>query len=246
MAIKCSVTRPGWRAFTSALLAMFGAAAPIAGCASGTTTRSAEARGESLFASPYVSDFTGNSFACSTCHGTLVRGAFDPGAKLAGAPSRAHFWGGAEVDFLRSVNQCRRAFMGASRELTASDGDAQDLAAFLLGKSADGDAQPFTMVLRIDALPPGDAKRGEAVATKACARCHGDASGAGRLTPHIPSIITDFQNAHILYTPSDRRLIFTEKVRHGGFLGYGGSMPPYGREALSDQNLSDLLTYVGL
>ena len=37
------------------------------------------------------------------------------------------------------------------------------------------------------------------------------------------------------------RLVFIEKVRHGPFLGYGGTMPPFSMETLSDEGLADLL-----
>ena len=34
-------------------------------------------------------------------------------------------------------------------------------------------------------------------------------------------------------------------VRHGGFLGYGGEMPPFSVEKLSDAELADLIEYLG-
>jgi len=40
--------------------------------------------------------------------------------------------------------------------------------------------------------------------------------------------------------------VFTEKIRHGLFLGYGGVMPPFSREVLSDQDVSDLLEALGV
>ena len=74
----------------------------------------------------------------------------------------------------------------------------------------------------------------------------GDADGNGRLNAHIPTLRADFQKAHAQYTPQERRLIFIEKVRHGSFLGYGGQMPPFSLESLSDAELGDLLAFVGL
>lgn len=40
--------------------------------------------------------------------------------------------------------------------------------------------------------------------------------------------------------------MFVQKVRHGGFLGYGGKMPPYSQEKLTDQDLGDLLELLGV
>lgn len=42
------------------------------------------------------------------------------------------------------------------------------------------------------------------------------------------------------------RVTFVEKVRHGGFLGVFGSMPLYSTEAISDADLSALLTFLDL
>jgi thiosulfate dehydrogenase len=40
--------------------------------------------------------------------------------------------------------------------------------------------------------------------------------------------------------------VFVEKTRHGGFLGYGGTMPPFSLNVLSDEDLADLLTFLRL
>ena len=50
--------------------------------------------------------------------------------------------------------------------------------------------------------------------------------------------------AHTEFTPRVVRLIFTEKIRHGLFLNYSGTMPPFSTERLSDQDISDLLAPV--
>ncbi|MBX5484795.1 MAG: cytochrome C oxidase Cbb3, partial [Myxococcaceae bacterium] len=42
------------------------------------------------------------------------------------------------------------------------------------------------------------------------------------------------------------RLVIIEKIRHGQFFGVGGNMPLYGREMLSDEQVADLLAYLGL
>ncbi len=233
----------GGRFVARAVLAV---GAALVGCGGSERTRTAEERGETLFQSAVASDAPGNVFACATCHGTTARRSFDTGASLIGAPNRPSFWGGAEVDYLRALNQCRRGFMGASQDYASTDRDALDLTAYLLSAGGSVSPQPFSVVTTIANVANGDATRGESVMVAACSRCHGDADGRGRLSARISSLRADFQRAHAAYTPAERRLIFIEKVRHGSFLGYGGDMPPYSLEAMGDTDLSDLLAYLGL
>ena len=40
--------------------------------------------------------------------------------------------------------------------------------------------------------------------------------------------------------------MFVEKVRHGAFLSYTGTMPPFSLEALPDEDLADILSYLDL
>jgi thiosulfate dehydrogenase len=42
------------------------------------------------------------------------------------------------------------------------------------------------------------------------------------------------------------RLVFIQKVRNGTFLGYGGIMPPFSKEVMSDADLSALLGFLEL
>jgi thiosulfate dehydrogenase len=135
---------------------------------------------------------------------------------------------------------------------TPDDEDARAMYAYLEALSADGsgaDPQPFTPVYVLDDPPAGDATSGATLYKKACASCHGAAhTGASRLVERA-SILPDQALAeHPLgkYTAAEQRLVFVEKTRHGGFVGYGGQMPPFSREALSDQDLGDLLAFFGL
>jgi thiosulfate dehydrogenase len=48
------------------------------------------------------------------------------------------------------------------------------------------------------------------------------------------------------YTAEERILVFVEKIRHGAFLGAGGPMPPFSMETLSDQDVGDILTFLGV
>jgi len=243
MAMTRAPNSAGGRFVARAVLAVSTA---LLGCGGAERTRTAEERGETLFQSAVASDAPGNVFACATCHGTTARRSFDTGASLIGAPNRPSFWGGAEVDYLRALNQCRRGFMGASQDYASTDRDALDLTAYLLSAGGAVSPQPFSVVTTVANVANGDATRGESVMVAACSRCHGDADGRGRLSARISSLRADFQRAHAAYTPAERRLIFIEKVRHGSFLGYGGDMPPYSLEAMGDTDLSDLLTYLGL
>ncbi len=56
----------------------------------------------------------------------------------------------------------------------------------------------------------------------------------------------DTLRSHSTYDAQSLRLIFVEKIRHGAFLGYGGEMPPFSREALSDTEVSDILETLGV
>jgi len=51
---------------------------------------------------------------------------------------------------------------------------------------------------------------------------------------------------HAGYSLRSQRLVFIEKIRHGLFLGYGGDMPPFSKEQLSDAEISDVLEALGV
>ena len=36
-----------------------------------------------------------------------------------------------------------------------------------------------------------------------------------------------------------------QKIRSGGYLGFTGVMPPFSREALTDEDIADIVTYLG-
>ncbi len=214
-------------------------------CACGGGPSPAGLPGAALFQSTAISSSSLDLFTCATCHdaaaarSTLIK----VGAPLAGAPDRPLFWGGQENDLLRSINDCLTYFMDASVPLTASDRQADALYAYLLALGPGSpDPAPFTLVTSIDDVPRGDAARGATVYTLACATCHGGMhDGTGRLDSRVPILPEETLAQHATYSPSGQRLVFIEKVRHGGFFGYGGDMPPFSLEALSDDQLSDVL-----
>lgn len=213
--------------------------------------KSAVEHGLWLLQSTAASPSTSNHYACTTCHAlTEVDGANQilPGATLAGAIARPSYWGGATRDLLPAINTCRFWFMDAQQPWQASDPEAAAVWGWLETSSA---ALPlavtWTVVGTITDIPPGQAAPGESVYQAACAVCHGAVhTGLARLTPQAQVLPEEFLASHTEYTPADRRLIAMEKVRHGPFLGYGGRMPPFSREVLSDAQLADLLAYLGL
>ena len=216
-----------------------------AGCGS-QAPPTAAARGSALFNSTALSPSSFNVFTCATCHD--VGPAFKPGAPLAGATLRPSFWGGQENDLLRAVDDCRTYFMDASARLSPAEADAEELYAYLVTLEPGApDPVPFTVVQTVADLPRGDAGRGADLFATACARCHGTMhGGGGRLATRIPVLPDQTLAAHVTYSAADQRLVFIEKIRHGGFLGYGGDMPPFSLEKLSDTDLSDLLEGMGV
>ncbi len=81
----------------------------------------------------------------------------------------------------------------------------------------------------------------------ACGSCHGwRDTGLGRLTERAPILPAQTLREHAYLAPPLQRLVFVEKVRHGVFLGYSGTMPPFSRETISDADLGALLAFLGL
>lgn len=210
--------------------------------------------GAALFQDPTVAGSDFNSYTCATCHATTGAAADEilPGAPLAGAVKRPSYWGGQERNLLRAVNHCLYFFMLKDDAWTTDDVEARAVYAFLESLPGDVSSQqpaPFTVAVTFSDPPQGDATRGEAVFDRACVSCHGEAfTGEGRLVPRASVLPGEWLDAHPLdkYTPLDRRLVFTEKVRHGTFLGYGGQMPPFSLDLLTDQQIGDLLAYLGV
>jgi thiosulfate dehydrogenase len=224
--------------------------AMLAGCGGDKDVPAAEF-GKDLFSSPKVSTSRYNTFACATCHvvdpaaGVVVSGRLDSGYNLAGAPTRGSWWGGGETSLLDAMNVCITQFMGG-RALTKDQDETKQLDAYLEANTAPtGMAAPFTVVRVVGSLDgvPGDANRGRAAYQSACFRCHGEANsmGKGRSSP-IASPIPEATNASF---PGLGRAVTVEKVRHGRFFNVGGLMPFYTAEAMSDQTLADILSFLG-
>lgn len=193
---------------------------------------------------------SGALFSCADCHRlsgsdqSLDR--LRPGAPLGGVTRRPHFWGGTEPSLLAAINHCRTWFMNQPAAWTADDPQAIALYAFLASLAADlPEAWTFTAVDRLAPVPLGNALQGGTIYAEACAWCHGAAvTGKGRAAKAVPRLPGDTFAAHPGYTDAQVWAVFVQKVRHGPFWGYGGVMPPFGLETLTDDQLGDLLAYL--
>lgn len=206
-------------------------------------------RGRELFEAGPLTDSSLNFYRCATCHDERPSSvARKPGAALAGVIDRPTYWGGQEDDLLRAVNDCRTYFMYASEALAVDAPDAVALYAFLseLGPG-DASATPFSTVRAVEELPRGDAAMGADAYERFCSACHGRMhDGVGALSRLIPILPDGTLLDHEDFSPRAQRLVFIEKTRHGGFFGYGGAMPPFSTEVLSDAELSDILEALGV
>ncbi|HYO55953.1 c-type cytochrome [Archangium sp.] len=208
--------------------------------------------GEELFHDPKLSESQYNTFSCATCHASTATpspGKVYAGLSLYNVASRPHWWGGYETRLLDAVNFCYTSFMRGLTPLAPEDPKSRALYEYLVSISPDvqAPAQPFTLVKDITDVPRGSAEWGADVYEATCQGCHGEThTGKGRpseLAPLLPEVVQEYGELFPGVAPG---LVFIEKVRHGRFFGVGGNMPPYSREALSDQDLGALLAYLGL
>jgi thiosulfate dehydrogenase len=222
---------------------------PLLAAACSSTVESDVERGQTSFATPAASSLYG--FSCSTCHdaSAVAAGApLRPGAPLAGVADRPTFWGGQENDLLESINDCSRLFMEQKEPLTSGDANAVALYAYLRSLApGNTSAFSFSLVGAIADVPRGDVDAGQRVFGRACVQCHGVMhEGTGRLSAGIPILPEDTLTDHAEFDVKTQRLIFIEKIRHGIFYGYGGEMPPFSRELMTDGDVSDLLEALGV
>ena len=228
----------------------------VSACAGDVEPRSAAERGRELLSNPKLSSSTLNFASCTTCHRVDDSDrpeAILPGVVLAGATQRPTFWAGQEFDLLQSINQCRFYFMSSNTPWTPQEENAKSIYAYLLSlesraSSAQRASIPFTMVRDAADVPASGAAAGEAIYNRACKTCHGTVhQGVGRLRQGLPVLPEETVERHRYLNSRDAtRLAFIQKTRHGGFLGYGGTMPPFSLEVMSDADLGSLLAFLGL
>ncbi len=217
-------------------------------------------RGEELFGSTSISESDLNVFSCADCHSPEEGGSpggGHPGYRLAGAALRTQFWGDEYGTLRDAIEPCRVYFMKGDRvepqeldDYYQSD-DMHALYEYLLELSppgSDSGPYPFTVVEQVEDVPRGDAAAGEEVYARSCQGCHGvahaDADGTIlRETVNLPEVTKSYPTDFPGVDPS---LVVIEKVRHGRFFNIGGEMPLFSLEALSDEALGDLLSYLEL
>ena len=220
----------------------------LVGCASdpGTVTTTAVERGEKLASDPGFAESKFNAFACTTCHAVDAKRSL-PGAPLSGAARRPTFWGGRFTTLSDAVDECATKFMRAA-PLDPTSKKWVDLWAYLqsIGDKGSRDAQPFEVVLRITDMPRGSSDAGRVVWESACRTCHGaPRTGEGRIG--TASIVpNDTVTEHGKDGAAVVRQVVIEKVRHGSYLGFPGNMPPFSKQVLTDQQVADVVTYLGL
>jgi thiosulfate dehydrogenase len=208
--------------------------------------------GQKVFSDRRLSTSPFNTFSCATCHvvrdgePAVLQYRLDSGYNLADTAGRASWWGGYETRLLDAINVCVQQFMGGG-PLAATDQRVRTLYAYLESHSPtlQAPALPFTIVREIVGRPalPGDVSRGASVWSSACTRCHGAPhTGAGRLTERASVVPEDTTAMFGAQAPA----VIVEKIRHGRFFNLAGTMPLYSLEVLSDQQVADLLVFLGL
>jgi len=210
--------------------------------------------GAAIFTDPDISGTDLNTYSCATCHesGPADTAVVRPGGSLVGVTKRPAYWAGQELDLLRAVNACLYYFMLKDIPFTADDEEARALYAYLdsISQGAEGTSvAPFSVVVNIADLPVGDATRGGVTYGRACKSCHGAAhTAAGRTVERAPVLPEQTLQEHPLgqYTAKEQRLVFVEKTRHGAFITYAGTMPPFSTEKLSDAEMADILQFLSL
>lgn len=228
----------------------------LAACADTERREPLAARGAEIARDPTVSRSRYNVFACTTCHAVRpaeVGTRLLPGAPLEGAARRPSFWGGETAHLREAVERCWVFFMrGTSSDLDGPTGEALDAWLNSLapeGSSAGTQAVAHTWPRTVRPLGNGDPALARPVWDRACASCHGAiGTGAGRLGPNLSIIPGATEREHCTrdFPPSYpdattyMRTVVVEKIRHGSFLGYAGSMPPFSTEVLSDDDVRHL------
>ena len=250
------------RSITRSANELLAIASVLGGCllnaCSSTPEESAVEQGRALYDSKALSQSRLNDYTCVTCHDTVASVPLSKkaGGALAGVTLRKSFWGDQVADLLGAINACRSSFMSDTQPLSATDERARSLYAYLASlEPGDSAPIPFTVVNTIDPLPRADTPEaiadaeghGQLLYAQACAYCHGSMhDGIGRLSSRVPVLPEETLAEHAQYSRRIQRLIFTEKIRHGLFLGYGGNMPPFSSQLLSDTDVSDLLEALGV
>jgi len=230
----------------------------LVGCGDTVREEPLAVRGAALARDANVSGSRYNRFACLTCHAERAADVGDrilPGAVLEGAVRRPSYWNGEVLHLREAVGRCWGSFMrGQDADLDGPDGQA--LWAWLESLSPAGSTAgtaPVTLTwprTSRDLGTGGNATRGAVLWQRACANCHGSfGAGAGRLAPLASLLPQDTLTEHcqgelpfgVDSFAAYVRIVVHQKTRHGSFLAYAGSMPPFAEEQLSDADLADIV-----
>lgn len=210
-------------------------------------SRPAADYGHDLFHDPGLSTAASNPFSCATCHETVEPAIKSlPGYTMHDSAVRESWWGGNVDNLLDSTNQCITNFM-RGRALTPDDDKGRALFVYLQTLSPDATAPtlPLTIVQNIVDVPSGDPAAGAAIWKVACGNCHGDPhTGNGRLATTVAIVPDESIQMHGTDPKTGARPIVIEKVRHGKFFNISGNMPPYSLEAMSNDQLGQILGYL--
>jgi len=217
----------------------------LAGCSPDMT---ATEYGALLFHDPGFAGSKFNTWSCHTCHATRAGDArILSGAPMAGVVGRGGWFGGKSQGLFDAVQTCYVSFMRGS-DLDQDSGHARALYEYLASlEGPTGEVLPFTVVGNVADVARGEPDRGGAIYERACKDCHGNLhTGDGRNSSRaslLPEVTAEYANLFPGVPPS---VVVVEKVRHGQFFGVGGNMPLYSTEALSDEELGAVLSYLGL
>ncbi len=195
-----------------------------------------------------------------------------PGAPLGGAVLRQSWWGNDTVDLLEAINFCI-SYMMQAEPLAPGSTEARALLTWLRSISDAGPTEPWPVTVPADPDRPagGDPAAGERLYGRACFDCHGErGDGAGRLAASVPPLPEYVVQEHgeafgceqyetalacgnqeacsfeggacrPTYGPDDA---IGDKVRHGRFLGFGGTMPFFCQEVLPDRPLAHVTAWL--
>ncbi|MFL5456821.1 MAG: c-type cytochrome [Myxococcales bacterium] len=221
----------------------------VAACG-GTTSVPAAQIGAERFSDTHLSRSPLNFFSCSTCHVVQATPStrIDPGYNLYDTVHRGSWWGGDKTRLLDAINTCLGEFMGGG-PLQPTDDSARELFEYLSANSPTNPAPPLplTVIRNVTDLANlgagSDKNRGKDVYDRSCRTCHGDPhTGNGRLNSKVSIIPEDT----ISVFPTQARAVVVEKIRHGKFFNIGGVMPLYPAESITDQEIADIVAYIGL
>jgi cytochrome c len=197
----------------------------------------------------------GNGFSCIICHDSGIDGEdglIRPGHTMMNAFNRPSWKNGNVDQLLEAVNTCLSDWMNAD---TLSEDDLlwEALETYIRFISPDLNSKPISIQIVTPPDPPtgGNFERGEQLIQQlACIDCHGkDLRGVmddtgGLLAPYLierPEIPLDHD-----YIAAKIRVSGSNLSGSYEGLSYGGNMPFWGANRISDQDVRDIAEYLAV